>query len=95
MASAPSPRTVCAACGEPGHRYGRNEGMDRYDPMACINLLRGKSDGLAGALRAIVAVHPESGTSRLEISDWADALDRAQAIARDTLDDLEVARHGI
>jgi len=32
----------CAACGEPGHSYGRNEGMERYDPMACINTLRGR-----------------------------------------------------
>lgn len=32
----------CAACGLPGHRYGRNEGMDRFDPMACINQLRGE-----------------------------------------------------
>lgn len=35
-------RVRCAACGEPGHRYGRNEGMDRFDPMACINGLRGQ-----------------------------------------------------
>ncbi len=27
----------CAACGQPGHRYGRNEGMDRFDRQACIN----------------------------------------------------------
>ena len=28
---------TCAACGRPGHRYGRNEGPDRFDPQACIN----------------------------------------------------------
>ena len=28
---------MCAACGQPGHRYGRNEGMERFDPQACIN----------------------------------------------------------
>lgn len=32
----------CASCGLKGHRYGRNEGMERYDPMACINSLRGE-----------------------------------------------------
>ena len=36
------PGSVCAACGLPGHRYGRNEGMDRFDPIACINQLRGE-----------------------------------------------------
>lgn len=30
----------CAGCGLPAHRYGRNEGPDRYDPIACINSLR-------------------------------------------------------
>ena len=34
--------TLCAACGLPGHRYGRNEGMERFDPIACINQLRGE-----------------------------------------------------
>ena len=29
--------SMCAACGQPGHRYGRNEGMERFDPQACIN----------------------------------------------------------
>jgi predicted Zn-dependent protease len=33
--------SLCVSCGQRGHRYGRNEGMDRYDPMACINTLRG------------------------------------------------------
>lgn len=37
-----SDNITCAACGEPGHRYGRNEGMERYDPMACINTLRAR-----------------------------------------------------
>lgn len=37
----PSAVPMCAACGLPGHRYGRNEGMERFDPMACINQLRG------------------------------------------------------
>lgn len=36
--------TRCAACGLAGHRYGRNEGMERFDPMACINQLRGALD---------------------------------------------------
>lgn len=31
--------TICAACGMPGHRYGRNEGVDRFDPQACINVV--------------------------------------------------------
>lgn len=34
--------TLCAACGLPGHRYGRNEGIERFDPIACINQLRGE-----------------------------------------------------
>lgn len=29
--------SMCAACGRPGHRYGFNEGRDRFDPQACIN----------------------------------------------------------
>ncbi len=36
----------CAACGMPAHRYGRNDGMERFDPMACINTLRGEVDRL-------------------------------------------------
>jgi predicted ATP-grasp superfamily ATP-dependent carboligase len=43
--------TRCAACGEPGHRYGRNEGIDRWDSMACINTLRGRIDDLLSRLR--------------------------------------------
>ena len=35
----------CAACGLPGHRYGRNEGPDRFDPQACINELRDRLRG--------------------------------------------------
>lgn len=40
----------CASCGLPGHRYGRNEGAERYDPMACINSLRGALGDLVDAL---------------------------------------------
>ena len=29
--------SMCAACGQPGHRFGFNEGPDRFDPTACIN----------------------------------------------------------
>ena len=36
----------CAACGLPGHRYGTNEGPDRFDRQACINLLRHEIDQL-------------------------------------------------
>jgi len=36
----------CAACGMPAHRYGRNEGQERFDPMACINGLRGRLEAL-------------------------------------------------
>ena len=39
-------RSICAACGQPGHRYGRNEGMDRFNPQACINLLNTEIDRL-------------------------------------------------
>jgi hypothetical protein len=38
--------TKCAACGLPGHRFGRNEGVERYDPIACINMLRGEIERL-------------------------------------------------
>ena len=41
----------CAACGLPGHRYGRNEGMERFDRQACINMLRGEVDRLQEAIR--------------------------------------------
>jgi hypothetical protein len=34
--------SICAACGMPGHRYGRNEGMERFNPQACINGLLGR-----------------------------------------------------
>lgn len=40
----------CAACGLPGHRFGRNEGMERFDRQACINLLRYKHDEAHAAL---------------------------------------------
>jgi len=36
----------CAACGMPAHRYGRNEGQERFDPMACINGLLGRFEAL-------------------------------------------------
>ena len=42
--SASEAKTRCAACGLAGHRYGRNEGMERFDPMACINQLLGALD---------------------------------------------------
>jgi hypothetical protein len=41
----------CAACGLPGHRYGRNEGMERFDRQACINMLRSEIDRLQEAIR--------------------------------------------
>lgn len=42
--------SICAACGLPGHRYGRNEGVDRFNPQACINMLRGEVDNLTNLL---------------------------------------------
>lgn len=34
---------ICAACGLPGHRYGTtDDGGRRYDPVGCINSLRGE-----------------------------------------------------
>lgn len=42
--------TRCASCGLPGHRYGRNESPERYDPVACINSLRGEVERLRTAL---------------------------------------------
>ena len=41
----------CAACGLPGHRYGRNEGMERFDRQACINMLRGEVERWGRAVR--------------------------------------------
>ena len=43
----------CAACGMPAHRYGRNEGTERFDPMACINTLRGEVERLEKATRLV------------------------------------------
>jgi hypothetical protein len=31
----------CAGCGLPAHRYGTNDPDHDYDPMACVNSLRG------------------------------------------------------
>ena len=44
-----SERGMCAACGRPGHRYGRNEGMGRFSPQACINGLLAEIDRLRSA----------------------------------------------
>lgn len=66
-------RTICAACGQPGHRYGRNEGMDRFDPQACINLLLSEVERLRDGIHAAVgqlaehAVHERDGVA-LDIS---------------------------
>lgn len=53
---------LCASCGLPGHRYGRNEGPKRYDPMACINSLRSEVErlqaDLADAIRHLRAHDP-------------------------------------
>lgn len=49
---------TCAACGRKGHRYGTTHGPnapDRWDPIACINGLRGEVDQLRGALEGIAA----------------------------------------
>lgn len=37
------------------------------------------------ALYDIIAVEPVSATTRLDVTEWADALDKAQRIARDCL----------
>lgn len=44
---------VCAACGLPGHRYGRNEGIGGFDPQACINLLLTQNEALRDTLRLV------------------------------------------
>lgn len=44
---------------------------------------------LEDALHAIRIVEPYSGTSRLEINDWADALDKTRRIADNVLGDDE------
>lgn len=62
-------RTVCAACGMPGHRYGRNEGMERFDPQACINGLLAEiqrlHDGIETAMKQLAehAVHERDGVA--------------------------------
>ncbi len=45
---------------------------------------------LLGVLRMIVAVDPlpQPGSSRLEVTDWADALGRAQRLADEALDEF-------
>lgn len=35
----PAPDT-CSVCGLAAHRFGRNEGTQRWDPMGCVNTLR-------------------------------------------------------
>lgn len=46
----PEKQTMCAACGRKGHRYGRNEGMERHDKQACINGLIGEVERLRSAI---------------------------------------------
>lgn len=42
---------------------------------------------LRAALFAVAKVEPRSGTARLDVADWSNALDRAQRIAAEALDD--------
>lgn len=44
---------LCAACGQPGHRYGRNEGIDRFNPQACINGLLARLEDAEEAARRV------------------------------------------
>lgn len=58
---------------------------DRFEgtPLECAE---SRIKELEDALHAIRIVEPFSGTSRLEINDWADALDKTRRIADDVLD---------
>lgn len=47
--------------------------------------LAARLERATAALKQIEAVDPISATTRLDVTEWADALDRAQRIARDAL----------
>lgn len=69
---------TCAACGRPGHRYGTTHGPnapDRWDPIACINGLRGEVE------------HMEEVASRLTAQNLR--LEAANARLRRALDDVD------
>lgn len=44
---------ACYECGMPGHRFGRTDTKHKYDPTACINMLRGDRDRLRDALKEL------------------------------------------
>lgn len=54
--------------------------------------VRRRIKDLREALTAITGVSPDNGTPRLDITDWANALYRAQRIAEETLADTEEAK---
>lgn len=55
--------------------------------MADLERAEARIKELEDALHAIRIVEPYSGTARLEINDWADALNKTRRIAVAVLDD--------
>ena len=64
-----STRSVCAACGLSAHRYGTNDPAHDFDPIACINGLKGEIERLRGELQAtqmlLAALNGEDGLGYL------------------------------
>lgn len=57
---------MCAACGQPGHRFGRNEGMERFDRQACIEGLLSKLKRAEAGLRDIAENDPHDAGWSIE-----------------------------
>ena len=60
---------MCAACGQPGHRFGFNEGPDRFDPTACINGLLYDLDAARRAHRVAVRALSQALGERDRLTD--------------------------
>ena len=60
---------MCAACGQPGHRFGFNEGPDRFDPTACINGLLYDLDAARRAHRVAVRALSQALGERDRLAD--------------------------
>ena len=66
--------SMCAACGQPGHRFGFNEGPDRFDPTACINGLLYDLDAARRAHRVAVRALSQALGERDHYRAWIETM---------------------
>jgi len=58
----------CAACGQPYHRYSTADPEHEWNPIACINSLRGRIDDLETNIEYLIA------TAKADNEKWTAAL---------------------